>query len=330
MKITELRAFYEKRKLPASDFEKILEILNQFEAQLQNKKPPTTVDEASVAELDYFVATLVASGENTFPVILGLMRYFRITGRNDLFVQLTKYTGGNEVIENILKNLEIHAGKDVADKVMKDLTIPVLGTAPKDYPQFTARFMKRMHEHCPASCLAEVMSGNNHGIPNQAFQEEKSFYEAAPSLSAYLEDLNSRQIATLQRHADTNTIWFEQEINQKVVDYVKTNQEIMAAVIKDDKLYSTKIPYDPKRFLEETNPMMRRYYACHCPFVRENILANKSHVSPDWCMCSGGFAKAMYEVIFDHKLGVKCLNNVLQGDEFCRFEIDLTNVPYKK
>ncbi|MFA5036453.1 MAG: hypothetical protein WC479_04685 [Candidatus Izemoplasmatales bacterium] len=330
MKKAELKALYEKRNIPMSEFDKIVDILGRFEIQLSKHSPVKSIDEASIPDLDNFIASLVEWGENTFPVIIGLMRYFRIIGRNDLYVQLTKYTGGDEVIENILISLEKKAGKPIVDAVMKDLDIPILGTAPKDYPKFTDRFMKRMHEHCPSSCFSEVMSGNNHGIPDQAFADEKALYEAAPSLAAYLQDFNNRQIAILQKHADTKTIWFEQEINQKVVDYVKTNQEIMSAVLKDDKLYSTKIPYDPQRFLDETNPVMRRYYACHCPFVRESVISNDPKVSADWCLCSGGFGKAMYEVILNHKLKVKCLNNVLSGDEFCRFEIDLTNIPYKK
>ncbi|MEZ4509167.1 MAG: hypothetical protein R2912_08180 [Eubacteriales bacterium] len=33
-----------------------------------------------------------------------------------------------------------------------------------------------------------------------------------------------QQVATLQEHCDTNTVWFEQIITQDVVDFVAANQ----------------------------------------------------------------------------------------------------------
>ncbi|MCJ7632538.1 glycosyltransferase, partial [Candidatus Bathyarchaeota archaeon] len=44
----------------------------------------------------------------------------------------------------------------------------------------------------------------------------------------------------IRRRVLEDKIWFDQEISQAVVNYVKSNQEILSAVKKGDKLYVTK------------------------------------------------------------------------------------------
>ena len=73
----------------------------------------------------------------------------------------------------------------------------------------------------------------------------------------------------------------------------------------------------------QKNDREKNYYACHCTFAREAILNDEENVPSDWCYCSAGFAKFPFEVILDKELSVKVLNSALDGDGFCRFEIDL-------
>lgn len=259
-----------------------------------------------------------------------MMRYFYVTGQTNLFIHLTKYTGAEGVIETILSRAEQELGKTTCESVMDDMVIPVLGTTPGAYPAFTTRFIKQLKKHCPADRLERVMAGNNHQLSIYAFAQEQKKYEDSPALSAYLHDLHDRQVAILQKHCDEKLVWFEQEITQGVVDLVRNNPEMQSAVLKNGRLYTTKIPYNGKEMLSEKDPQKRRYYACHCPFVREAILRNDPDIDPDWCLCSAGFSKFEFVSILGHPLKAKVLNSVLLGDEFCRFELDLTGVPYKK
>ena len=75
---------------------------------------------------------------------------------------------------------------------------------------------------------------------------------------------------------------------------------------------------------------MKRDYACHCSFMKENILSEEEDISKQWCYCSAGFAKYPFETILEQELEVKLLNTPLDGDFICRFEIDLSNIEYKK
>ena len=176
----------------------------------------------------------------------------------------------------------------------------------------------------------KILAGNNHRIPSDSFITEKNHYEESPSLEHYLEDRHERKVNELQEHLDQNKVWFEQIITPEAIDLVKGNQEILSGVIKDEKLYITKIPYDINNFLNAKDDILKGYFACHCTFVRENIKNKVVDIPKEWCNCSGGFAKYPFEVILDQPLNVKLLNTPLDGDRYCRFEIDLTNIEYKK
>ena len=84
----------------------------------------------------------------------------------------------------------------------------------------------------------------------------------------------------------------------------------------------TKIPYDIVSYLKETDKTKKRYYACHCPFVRESILTTDK-VSKNWCYCSGGFAKFPFEQVLGRELKVTLMKSVLAGDDVCRFAIEI-------
>jgi hypothetical protein len=80
----------------------------------------------------------------------------------------------------------------------------------------------------------------------------------------------------------------------------------------------TKIPYAPKQYLQATDPVLQRYYACHCPLVR-SALRDGVQISPTFCYCSGGYEKLHFDVIFEESIDVELLESALNGDVRCRF-----------
>ena len=224
-------------------------------------------------------------------------------------------------MSSIQERLKDVVGESLSTDIMASLKEPPLGSDIQAYPEFTHQFVMTLESHLPKETCHKVLAGNNHQIPGEAFLDEKAIFERLGSMDAYLEDLNQRQIAILQKHSDEGTVWFEQTITQDVVDFVSQNQEIMSAVRRGDWIYSTKIPYDPDRWLHSKDSDERRYLACHCPFVREAIRTHAIQFSATWCSCSAGFAKHPYEVILGRPLQVETLSSVLKGDDVCRFRI---------
>ena len=145
-------------------------------------------------------------------------------------------------------------------------------------------------------------------------------------MDVYLKERHQRRVLELQKYCDEGKVWFEQIITQEVVEHVRTNQEVLSAVRKDDTLYVTKIPYETQQYLTETDPIKKRYYYCHCTLAREAILNDSQNIDPNWCYCSAGFAKFPFEVILGkEEMEVTVLESVLSGSDKCRFAIKLIN-----
>jgi hypothetical protein len=168
-----------------------------------------------------------------------------------------------------------------------------------------------------------VLAWNVHGIPASAFAEERELYLAAPSIQAWLEGYHERQVAVLARHAADGTLWFEQRITRPVVEYVRACPEMMGGLVEGGKVYMTKIPYDPGRFLVSTDPVEKRRLACHCPLAASTITAEGAGVPALWCDCSAGYEKFILDLVFGEETHATVLESVLAGDARCRYAIEI-------
>ncbi len=306
---------------------------NHLEAQISSanrllkwlEEKHGNLDEIDREKTDRMIESLVDEGKNTVENFLFVMRYYRMTKRHDIYIYLTRYTGFLDVFENILARLKERVNSEVYLKITNGFKIPVLGTKPTELPIHMSILMDRLKESLSDDEIAVVLAGNNHGLPEEMFLSEKAFYDAVPDLVSYLEDLHHRKVAELEEHLAQNKVWFEQAITQEVIDFVKSNQEILSARLVDDKLYVTKIPYDTLAYLQADSMDKKRYYGCHCPLAREAI----GKVPSLFCYCSGGFTKFPFDILFGKSLPVKSLETILGGSDICRFEIDLTDVEYK-
>jgi hypothetical protein len=275
-------------------------------------------------EISSYMQVLIEKGTNTLPNILALARYYYLIDNQKGYIYFTKILGGLGVVDNIKRRLVNHVGEKTRDLIFNGLEEPPLGSPPEMIPQFTSKLMKRLKDILEPDVYQKVLAGNNHGIPREAMLSEKEKYEKAASLDEYLKDRHDRKVAELQEYCDSGRVWFEQQITQDIVDYVTSNQEILSAVREGDSLYVTKIPFDGINYLNTNDPVLKCYYACHCPFARESILdESKENVDAEWCYCSAGFAKFPFEIILDTELDVEMLQSPLKGDPVCRFRISL-------
>lgn len=316
-----LRDYYKKRGFSAGLTDEAVAAVCALEDWLHARAE--TLESAGVPQIRAQIRSMMDSGGVTLETLLAQGRYFYLTSRNDIYVYYTSLLGAVGVVESISDRLALLESAEVAEELIGTLPKPPPGSEPADYPAFTRALMERLEQNLPESSVRRALAGNHHQIPAEEFEDERKLYLLSGSMEEYLCAAHKKQVATLQRHADTGTVWFEQIITQDVVDFVAANQEIQSAVKIGDTLYTTKIPYDPARYLAETDETMRRYYACHCPFAREAILRGEPEISGNWCYCSGGFVKYPYEVILGRELRVELLQSVLMGDPVCRFAIHL-------
>ena len=168
-----------------------------------------------------------------------------------------------------------------------------------------------------------VLAGNHHEIPLKSFDKHKQWLQEAGSIDGFLKRVHGEAVSELEHYMNEGKVWYEQEITPEIVEFVKGNQEVLSAVRDGEYLYITKFPYAPKDWLAETDPVMKRYYGCHCPLARAAIIEGKPVIPLDWCYCSGGFAKLKFDVVFGEPTEVEVLESVLAGDDRCRFRVKI-------
>jgi len=160
-------------------------------------------------------------------------------------------------------------------------------------------------------------------LPDEGYAEEQRRFEEAGGIDEYLRHKGDRFVAELQGIRDQGTLYFSQPITDEVIAYVEAHPEIRQGVRVGNVLYEAKIPYMAREYLEETDPELRAYYYCHCPWARESLRQGEAKVPTAFCNCSAAFHKKPYEVIFGRKLEAEVLETVLAGDPWCRFAVHL-------
>ncbi len=276
-------------------------------------------DSLSVAGFDEHVAALEKAGLADEGRLRALARYCSLVGNDAVAIRALAYLLPIGVLEGHLDRLEKLEGRAVRDRVIAKLTLPAPCSPPERYVEPTAALVRALEAELGPARASRVLMWNVHGIPASAYENEKKLFDSAPSIQAWLSGFHERQVATLARHAADGTLWFEQRITPRVVDFVRGNPEMLGGVVDGDKIMVTKIPYDPDGFIGAVDQLERRRLACHCPHARSSITESGAAVPTAWCACSAGFEKFMFDVVFGEEVETEVLESVLAGDPRCRF-----------
>jgi hypothetical protein len=319
MKEKEFRELLEKRDMDETQIESAFDAVRVFEAELKGK----ALESASLDDLKSHLARLISREENTYDRLLALARYFYATGRSDLYIYFTAVIGGLSVLPSISERLGELVDEETRDRVFEGVERPPLGSPPEEIPRVTSLLMERLQAELPPEVYRKVLAGNHHRIPLEAFDGLKKLYEESGSIAEFLKKRHGKAVAELEEFLAEGKVWYEQEITPRVVEFVKGNQEVLGGVRMGDRIYWTKIPYDPDAYLGTDDPILKRYHTCHCPLARASILGDGPRVPMEWCYCSGGYGKLPFEVVFGEELEVELLESVLDGDPRCRFAVKI-------
>ena len=312
--------FLGTRKQSEESIRSAVEYVREFEAYLA--EAGLSLDSFTVSDLKNYASRLIENQKNTMERFLALARYAYMAGLNEVFVYFTAILGGREVIPSISERLKSLAGEETRDNVFREIELPPLGSPPEELPEVTSRLLGRLQELGVETCRS-VLAYNHHGIPHEHFDRHKAWLKEAGDIEGFLKKVHQEAVAELERYMNEGKVWYEQEITPEVVEFVRSNQEVLSAVRDGDYLYITKIPYAPKDWLSESDPTTKRYYACHCPLARAAIIMQGPNISSDWCYCSGGYQKLMFDVVFGEPTEVEVLESVLAGDARCRFRVKI-------
>lgn len=316
------RAYLQDKKLPEEHVKPFVALVERFEGFLNEAGRSGVVESATADEVNAFSTALIAEGDNTWDNYIALLRYAAFTKNRPFFVAVMEYLDGQEALDNLHRKVGEALGETRRDEIFEGVGLPPLGTPNTEKPRLTQTVVERLEKADPEVCKA-ILSSGLRDLQDTSYANAKATFEEAGSVDAFLKKRRADFLAELEKHKKECTWWYVQVITNEVINYVRQHPEVSTGVRKGNIVYEAKIPYMAVEYLAETDERMKRYYYCHCPWVRESIRTGEVEVSPTFCNCSSAFHKKKWEVIFGQPLRAEVVETVLRGDPWCKFAIHL-------
>ena len=315
--------FLREREMSGDEIKGAIAIVERFETFLKRANALGVLETATSEDVNAFSEVLIQEKLNIYDNYVALAQYGRFVENNAIYVAVVELLDGSGVLENLHEELAASIGEQKRDEIFGKIGLPPLGTPSSQKPRLTHTVMDRLECMVGKAQCKSILSGCLHGLKDEWFLDEKKKYEECGNIDAYLERKRTDFIAELEKLRDEGGLYFTQEITDEVIGHVKSHPEVSGGVRDGNIIYETKIPYMTKEYLVETDERMKRYYYCHCAWVRESLRTGDVNVSPTFCYCSAGFHKKPYEVIFGQPLKAEVIDTVLDGGMCCKFAIHL-------
>jgi len=316
------RKFCTKWSLDESGLRAHIRVAEESEVFLKEKNEHKNLSNATADDVQNLVEKLVRDGKNTRENLLALLRYSRFVGNREAEIALMELLDASDVMKNVSETVRRTAGETKHNEIFGGVKLPPLGTHSRDKPRTTKKVMHRLEEKLGEEATREVLLSGPHVGPREMYLPERTAFLASKDIDDFLKQRHKEYVAELEDHMKNKTLYYTQEIDEDVVEYVRNTPTCQNGVRDGDMIYVTKIPYMAKKYLHEKDEKKKRYYHCHCPWVREGIISD-TQVSPNFCYCSAAYEKRPWDVIFDQPVKARVIETVLKGDLICKFAIQI-------
>lgn len=211
-------------------------------------------------------------------------------------------------------------GDGVWEELIKDIDIPDIDTEASYKCKNMAMFMERFEKIIDKQMAKKILSRVRHGLkPSQCAWAREKFLKYN-DLDAFINDSVKEGIADFEKLYSEAKDFYGQPITKEVLDFIRQNPGMLSGVRDGNKMYFTAFPANMFEYLQASDSRMKRYHACHCPFAKESILADKT-VSSTLCYCSFGHIKNFWEAVFDRELDGEVVTSALNGDTLCTYVV---------
>ncbi len=319
MRTEEYEAYLQGRGVPDDAIDAQMAIVGDFAKALTDLGAEAATA-AGKKEVGRFARELIAEGRNTLENFAHLRDYAGWLGQRPLHVALIELMDCHNAIEVLADEIEKGHGQEVRERVFRE-ALPPLGADEAERCAHTRTITERMAQQISPEEARAAWYQVQHGIPADRWRQSdvanREKFEQCGSIDEFLVLKRQERDALLTRLRDEDKLWYTVEITDEVLAFVKSDPEMEVGRREGDRIYISKIPYNAVRYLHETDPRLKRYYACHCPLLREAILQDQQ-ISPDACSCSLGHA-SHYLAGLGVELKGEVLESVVKGDPRCRF-----------
>jgi len=311
------REYLLERKISEKEIKSSIQLAERFEQFVHGSVHP------SKDNLMDFSTLLIGSGENTIANYYALARYAYFTANHEVYIAVVDCFDGAEAMDNFYQKAETTLGIQLRDLIFDEVELPKLGLPNPEKVQVTQKVMLRLVENADSHECSQILSESLRDLDEAWYRDDIKLYEESDSLDDYLDKNAQNFIALLENLRDEGKPFFTQFITDDVVKYVRNQPLVARGKLEGDILYEVKIPHQTAKFLKESDPQMKRYHYCHCPWVKESLKNGTSDIPGIFCSCSAGFHKKRWEAIFGQKLKAEIIESVLQGDDWCKIAIHL-------
>jgi hypothetical protein len=312
--------------VPADAIEKQMAIVEDFVGFLTEPGLKEIPASAGKDDVERFARKLIAESRNSLENFSHLSDFFHWLGHRKLHVAFLEVMDCYNALEVLAEKIEKEHGQDVRNRIFSE-PLPPLGADETERGVYTRMIVERLTSHLTPEQAAAAWFKVQHGLSDEVWRESKKadqdHYQKYRSIDQLLDNKRQERDAILTRLRDTDELWHTVQITDEVLEYVKSDPEMEVGRREGDKIYISKIPYNAVRYLHETDPRMKRYYACHCPLLREAIMKDMP-VSPEVCNCSMGFS-SHYLAGLGLELKGEVLESAVKGDSRCRFVFYIPN-----
>jgi hypothetical protein len=310
------RTMLEGRKVPAEKIDSALALAERFEP-FAGRSGGFSADSAWA-----FSKVLIEEEQNTEENFVTLARYGLFIKDNSVFVAFLELLDGGEAQENLYKRTAERFGESLRDEVFAGIGVASYGIPTPEKPKYMHPVIERLQQAVGQEACRDLLSDSLRDLPDEYYVKEREIYQSSRDVDEYIARKKQKFVEQLETCQREGRLFFAQEVTDEVLDFVRHDPEIGGGVRVGNIVYETKIPYMTKDYLAESDPVLKRYYYCHCPWAREAIKSG-GKLAPIFCNCSAGFHKKPWEAALGQRIKVDVLESVLQGDARCRFAIHL-------
>ncbi|NHK31510.1 MAG: hypothetical protein FK730_09175 [Asgard group archaeon] len=309
------------RELDTNTINKTLKLIKTFEDFLQ--KYEKTTKDASFKELNFFVSFLEESGNLSYFNLLEILRYLMFIKNEQLTLDLFDVIDGADLMHVLSDKIIEKFGEEKRNEVFAGIKLPKILLDNKEKPIITQKVMERMDALIDKHPRQEIMGSGLHRLQKDGLNRLRKKFLEEKNLDTYLKNQRNNSLKRFEQLAKEGALFFTQPVDEQVLEYIRKNPTIEYGVREGDKIIISKIPYNTKLFLNETNERLKRYYYCHCPWVRESLKKGDILISPTFCHCSSGWYKQKWDTIFDQPVKVDLIDSVLNGAMQCKFAVHI-------
>ena len=317
--------FLEENEVGTNIIENFLSKLKDYENFLN--KENLNLDSVNPKKLVEYTEYLVSTNkESVLDFLRAILSYANYSKKYDFITKAIDIFESYNAMDNLFSRVAETHGEQMRNKIFRDLNIPPLGMHPEKKPNFTKNIMKRLEDNLGNKDTIALLSPCLHGRPPDDIKGDKKTI-AELGIDGFLLKKHKDLIKRLEKHRDEGTLEFAQLVDDEVVEFVRNNQ-MLVGVRKENIIYTSKVPYQTKKYLTAKDEKMKRFYLCYCPWIRSALKEETDNeILKSFCHCSAGWYKLYWDQIFEQSITVKPIKTGLYGDLECTFTVHLpTNI----